>query len=81
MSQCTVHKGAGGVHKGHFHIPAGMVVRGGGRQSIHMPTCVTYVTEKNFSLVKGAVTHLTLCIIREEAGRKGGERVCGPGRD
>jgi len=33
---------AGGVHKGHFHIPAVMVERGGGRQSIckqalHMP--------------------------------------------
>jgi len=27
-------EGAGGVHKGHFHIPAGMVVREGGRQSI-----------------------------------------------
>jgi len=24
------NKGAGGVHKGHFHIPGGMVVRGGG---------------------------------------------------
>ena len=70
-------KGAGGVHKGHFHIPAGKVVRGGRRQSI----CgVTYVTEKHFFLVKGAVTHLTLCIIREGTGRGGGERVCGPGR-
>ena len=70
-------KGAGGVHKGHFHIPAGMVVRGGRRQSI---TGVTYVTEKHFSLVKGAVTHLTLCIIRGGTGRGGGERRYGPGR-
>jgi len=30
-------KGAGGVHKEHFHIPAGMVVRGGRRQSICQP--------------------------------------------
>jgi len=27
-------EGTGGVHKGHFQIPAGMVVRGGRRQSI-----------------------------------------------
>ena len=70
------NKGAGGVHKGHFHIPGGMVVRGGGGS----PAGVTYVTEKHFSLVKGAVTHLTLCIIREGTGREGGERVYGPGR-
>ena len=31
-------KGAGGVHKEHFHIPAGMVVRGGRRQSICQPS-------------------------------------------
>ena len=29
-----------------------------------MPTCVTYVTEKHFFLVKGTLTHLALCIIR-----------------
>jgi len=29
--------GAGGVHKGHFHIPAGMVVKGGMRQSTCQP--------------------------------------------
>jgi len=45
-----------------------------------MPSGVIYVTEKHFFLVEGAVTHLTLCIIREGTGRGGGERVCGPGR-
>jgi len=30
-------KWAGGVHKGHYHILAGMVVRGGRRQSICQP--------------------------------------------
>jgi len=69
-------KGAGEVHKGHFHTPGGMVVRGGRRQSAG----VTYVTEKHFFLVKGAETHLTMCIIREGTGRGEGERVCGPGR-
>jgi len=49
-------------------------------QAAHTPAGVTYVTEKHFFLVKGAVTHLTLCIIREGTGRGGGERVCGPGR-
>jgi len=36
VSQWT-WKGAGGVHKGLFQIPAGMVVRGGRRQSICQP--------------------------------------------
>jgi len=52
----------------------------GGEEAIHMSSGVTYVTKKHFSLVKGAVTHLTLCIIREGTDRGGGERVCGPGR-
>jgi len=45
-----------------------------------MPTGITYVTEKHFFLVKGAVTHLTLGIIKEGTDRGEGERVCGPGR-
>jgi len=45
-----------------------------------MPAGVTYVTEKHFFLVKRAVTHLALGIIREGTSRGGGERVCGPGR-
>ena len=52
----------------------------GWEEGVHMPTGVTYVTEKHFFLVKRAVTHLTLGIIREGTGRGGGERVCGPGR-
>jgi len=49
-------------------------------QAVRIPTGITYVTEKHFFLVKGAVTHLTLCIIREGTGREGGGRRCGPGR-
>jgi len=30
-------EGTGGVYKGHFHIPAGMVVRGGRRQDMWQP--------------------------------------------
>ena len=45
-----------------------------------MPAGVTYVTEKHLFLVKRAVTHLALGIIREGTSRGGGERVCGPGR-
>jgi len=52
----------------------------GGEEAVHMPTGVTYVTEKQLFLVKGAVTHLTLCIIREGTGRGGGEGVCRPWR-
>jgi len=51
-----------------------------GEDAVHMPAGVTYVAEKHFFLVKGAVTHLALGIIREGTGRGGGERVCGPGR-
>jgi len=45
-----------------------------------MPTGFTYVTEKHFFLVKGALTHLTLRIIRGGAGRGGFEGQYGPGR-
>ena len=72
-------KGAGGGHKGQFRISGGMVVRGGRRQSIFQP--VLHMSQRStFILVKGSVTHLTLCIIREGTGRGGGERVCGSGR-
>ena len=74
-------KGAGGVHKGNFHIPGGMVVRGGSRQ----PICqlALHMSQKSiFFLVKGTltVTHLALCIIRGGAGRGGGEGWYGPRR-
>jgi len=45
-----------------------------------MLTGVTYVTKKNFFLVKRNLTHLALCIIRGGAGRGGGEGRYGPGR-
>jgi len=45
-----------------------------------MPTGVTYVTEENFFLVKGTLTHLVLCIIRGGAGRGGNEGQYGPRR-
>jgi len=45
-------KGAGGVHKGHFHIPAGIVVRGGRRQFICHPAL--YMSQRSiFSSSKG----------------------------
>ena len=37
VAASTLAQRAGGVHKGHFHIPGGMVVRGGRRQSICQP--------------------------------------------
>ena len=39
-----------------------------------MPAGVTYVTEKHLFLVKRAVTHLALGIIREGTSRGGGEK-------
>jgi len=50
----TWDEGTGGAHKGYFHIPDGMVVRGGRRHL--MPTSVAYVTDEHFVLVKGALT-------------------------
>jgi len=52
----------------------------GGGGGSPLPTGVTYVTEKHFLIVKGTLTHLTLCIIRGKAGRGGGEGWYGPGR-
>jgi len=45
----------------------------GGQEAVHIPTGITYVTEKHYYLVKGTLTHLALCIIRGGAGRGGGE--------
>jgi len=42
----------GGVHKGHFHIPAGMVVRGGRRKSI-CQQALHMSQRSNFSSSKG----------------------------
>ena len=72
-------EGTGGVHEGHFNIPAGMVVRGGRRP---YATGVTYVTEKHsfLRLVKGTLAHLALRIIRGGADKGGNEGRCGPGR-
>jgi len=72
-------KWAGGVHKGYFHIPGGMVVRGGIRQSIRQKAL--HMSQRSIlSSSKRINTHLTLCIIRGGTGRGGGERKCGPGR-
>ena len=60
-------EGTGGVHKGHFHIPAGMVARGGRRQAMCQPAL--HLTEKHSFLVKGTLTHLTLRIIRGGGGQ------------
>ena len=70
-------RGHGGA-QGTFPYPS----RGGGEggeQAVHMPTGVTYVTEKHSFLVKGTLTHLTLCIIRGGAGKGEGEGLYGPG--
>ena len=52
----------------------------GGEEAVHLPTGVTDVTEKHVFLVKGTLTHLTLCIIRGGSGRGGDEGRYGPGR-
>ena len=49
----------------------------GGEEAGHMPTGVTYVTEKHSFLVKGT---LALRIIRGGAGKGGDEGRYGPGR-
>jgi len=45
-----------------------------------MTISVTYVTEKHSFLVKGALSHLALRIIRGGAGKGGNEGRYGPGR-
>jgi len=45
----------------------------GGEKAGHMPTGVTYVTEKLSFLVKGTLTHLALRVIRGGAGKGGND--------
>jgi len=71
------NEGTGGVHKGHFYIPARMGE--GGEEAGHIPTGVTYVTEKHSSLVKGTLTHLALRIIRGGADKEETRDGTGPG--
>jgi len=52
----------------------------GGEEAGHMPTGVTYVTEKYSFLVKGTLTHLTQRNIRGEADKGGNEGLYGSGR-
>ena len=52
----------------------------GGEQAVHVPTGVTYVAEEHSFLVKGTLSHLTLCIIRGEVGQGGFEGRYGCGR-
>ena len=49
-------------------------------EAVHMPTGVTYVTEKHSFLVKSTLIHLALCIVRGEACKGGEEGRYGPGR-
>jgi len=52
----------------------------GGEEEVHMPAGITYVTEEHFFLVKWTLTYFALGILREGAGKGGGERRYGPGR-
>jgi len=78
VSQWTLGSGGSRGTQGTFPYPS----RDGGEgreEAVHMSTGVTYVTKKHFLLVKGTLTHLTLCIIRGGARRGGGEGRYGPG--
>jgi len=90
QGKLTCDEGAEGVHKGHFHIPTGMVVRVGGGQSICQPALHMsqrsiffrqrdlYVTEEHFFFVKGTLTYLALGILGERAAIGVGEGLYGP---
>ena len=64
------------MHKGYFYIPAGMGE--GGEKAGHIPTGVTYVTEKHSFLVKGTLTHLAQRIIRGGADKEETRDGTGP---
>jgi len=47
----------------------------GWEKAVHMPSCVTYVTEEHLMFVKWTLTYLTLDIVRwggKEASGEGG---------
>ena len=71
------HEGAGGVHKGHFHIQGGSE---GGKEAVHLPAGDAYVTEEQSFFFDGTFTYLTLGIVEGGAGKGVGKRWCGPGR-
>jgi len=48
----------------------------GWEEAVHMPSCVTYVTEEHLVFVKWALTHLAVDVVR-----RGGERSSGKGAD
>jgi len=43
-------------------------------KAVHMPSCVTYVTEEHLVFVKWALIHLTVNVVR-----RGGKRSSGKG--
>ena len=70
-------EGTGGVYKGHFQIPTGIVVRRGRSQDICQ--LALNVIEKHSFLVKGTLTHLAQRIIRGGADKEETRDGAGPG--
>jgi len=60
----------------------------GWEKAVHMPSCVTYVTEEHLVFVKGAQTYLTTDVVRwggkgasgQGGGNRGGDRGLGKAR-
>jgi len=45
----------------------------GWERAVHMPSCVTYVTEEHLVFVKWALTYLTVDVVRREGKRSSGK--------
>ena len=59
----------------------------GWEKAVHMPSCVTYVTEKHLVFVKWTLTYLTMDVVRwggkgasGKGGGNGGDRRLGKAR-
>ena len=66
-----------GVRRGNLQVPIGMVVTDEGwEKTVHMLSCVTYVTNEHSMFVKLNLTYLAASVIRgrggQDSGREGG---------
>jgi len=88
MQRCRVAawcKGWRGVHRGHFQVPIGMVLNGGGRQSIcHSAIHMSQRSKEHFMFVKWTLTYLAVSNIQvrgeqdsDGEGGRGGYRGLG----
>jgi len=62
-------EGGGGYIRGISISQLGWWRDPGWEEAVHMPSCVTYVTQEHFVFVKRALAYLAASIVRGRSGR------------